>query len=169
MTVASHAASPARLDGREHSKASQGAIAPHATLSVSVFGLGYVGCVSADCLAKEGHTVVGVDVSPTKVALVNDGKSTIVEDGIRELVSDMRATGRLSATTDVRAAVAASELSIICGGTPSRGNGSIDLGYVTRVAEQIGEAIAQKPTRHTVVVRSTVMPGTTEELVKPAL
>ena len=138
-------------------------------LSVSVFGLGYVGCVSAACLAKEGHTVVGVDISGTKVDLINAGKSTIVEDGIRELVADMRATGRLSATNDVGAAVAATEVSIICVGTPSRANGSIDLSYVVRVAEQIGEAIAKKSTRHTVVVRSTVLPGTTEDAVKPAL
>ncbi len=137
-------------------------------LSVSVFGLGYVGCVSAACLAKEGQTVVGVDVNPTKVDLINAGKSTIVEDGIRELVSDMRSTGRLTATADAGAAVAATEMSIICVGTPSRANGSIDLAYVTRVAEQIGEAIARKPARHTIVVRSTVLPGTTEEVVKPA-
>jgi GDP-mannose 6-dehydrogenase len=130
------------------------------TLSVSVFGLGYVGCVSAACLAKEGHTVIGVDVSETKVALINEGKSTIVEDGIRELVADMRASGRLSATTDVAAAVASTDVSIICVGTPSRSNGSIDLAFVERVAEQIGAAVAKKGTRHTVVVRSTVMPGT---------
>ncbi len=138
-------------------------------LSVSIFGLGYVGCVSAACLAKEGHTVVGVDISATKVDLVNAGKSTIIEDGIRELVADMRATGRLSATTDVGEAVASTEVSMICVGTPSRANGSIDLTYVTRVAEQIGEAIAKKRTRHTVVVRSTVLPGTTDDVVKPAL
>jgi GDP-mannose 6-dehydrogenase len=139
------------------------------TLSVSVFGLGYVGCVSAACLAKEGHTVVGVDVSAAKVGLINAGQSTIIEDGIRELVSDMRATGRLSATADVGAAVDATEISIICVGTPGRANGSIDLAAVTRVAEQIGEAIARKKARHTVVVRSTVLPGTTEDVVKPAL
>src|SRR5438046_2227196 len=123
------------------------------TISVSVFGLGYVGCVSAACLAKEGHTVVGVDISGTKVGLINAGQATIIEDGIRKLVSDMRATGRLSATADVGAAVAATELSIICVGTPSRANGSIDLASVMRVAEQIGEAIARKKARHTVVVR----------------
>jgi len=139
------------------------------TLSVSVFGLGYVGCVSAACLAKEGHTVVGVDISATKVGLINAGQATIIEDGIRKLVSDMRATGRLSATADVGAAVAATEISIICVGTPGRANGSIDLASVTRVAEQIGEAIARKKARHTVVVRSTVLPGTTEDVVKPAL
>lgn len=138
-------------------------------LTVSVFGLGYVGCVSAACLAKEGHTVIGVDVSPTKVELVNAGKSTIVEEGIRELVADMHAAGRLRATTDVAEAVAASDISLICVGTPSRPNGSIDLTYVTRVAEQIGEAIGRKPGRHTVVVRSTVLPGTTEDFVQPAL
>src|SRR5204863_64933 len=115
---------------------------PAMTLSVSVFGLGYVGCVSAACLAKEGHTVVGVDISATKVGLINAGQATIIEDGIRKLVSDMRATGRLSATADVGAAVAATEISIICVGTPGRANGSIDLASVTRVAEQIGEALA---------------------------
>jgi GDP-mannose 6-dehydrogenase len=138
-------------------------------LTISVFGLGYVGCVSAACLAKEGHTVIGVDLSRTKVDLINAGRSTIVEEGIRELVADMRATGRLSATTEVGEAVVASELSLICVGTPSRANGSIDLAHITRVAEQIGEAIAAKGSRHTVVVRSTVLPGTTEEIVKPAL
>jgi GDP-mannose 6-dehydrogenase len=138
-------------------------------LSVSVFGLGYVGCVSAACLAKEGHTVIGVDVSASKVDLINAGRSTIIEDGIRELVADMHASGRLKATMDVAAAVEASDISIICVGTPSRPNGSIDLTYITRVAEQIGEAIARKATRHTVVVRSTVLPGTTEDFVRPAI
>ena len=167
--AASDLATPVRPLGKESSKALPGVASPHANLSVSVFGLGYVGCVSAACLAKEGHTVIGVDVSDTKVALVNAGQSTIVEDGIRELVADMRGSGRLGASTDVRAAVEATDVSIICVGTPSRANGSIDLRFVTRVAEQIGEAIAGKPTRHTVVVRSTVMPGTTENVVKPAI
>jgi GDP-mannose 6-dehydrogenase len=139
------------------------------TLSVSVFGLGYVGCVSAACLAKEGHAVVGVDISATKVELINSGKATIIEEGIRELVSDMRTAGRLRATVDVDAAVSTTDVSVICVGTPSRANGSIDLSSITRVAEQVGEAIARKKERHTVVVRSTVLPGTTENLVKPAL
>ena len=137
--------------------------------SVSVFGLGYVGCVSAACFSKQGHRVIGVDVSESKVDMVNAGLSTIVEEGIAELVRDMRASGRLSATTSVADAVHASEVSLICVGTPSRSNGSIDLRYVERVAEQIGAALASKATWHTVVVRSTVMPGTIDTLVIPAI
>ena len=131
------------------------------TTRLSVFGLGYVGCVSAACFAKEGHTVVGVDVKPEKAAMVNAGKATIVEAGIGELVAEMRASGRLSATTDVAAAVEHTDISLICVGTPSRPNGSLDLGYVERVCSQIGEALKRKATRHTVVVRSTVLRMTT--------
>lgn len=137
--------------------------------AISVFGLGYVGCVSAACFARVGHDVIGVDVSQTKVDLVNAGKSTIVEDGIAELVAQVRGEGRLRATTDVREAVAASDISLVAVGTPSRSNGSIDLSFVERVAEQIGEAIAGKGTFHTVVIRSTVMPGTIDTLVIPAV
>jgi GDP-mannose 6-dehydrogenase len=139
------------------------------TATVSVFGLGYVGCVSSACFAKEGHQVIGVDVSPTKVAMINAGTATIVESGIGELVADMVSAGRLSATTDADDAVRRSDISLICVGTPSRANGSIDLRYVERVCEQIGAAIATKSDRHIVVVRSTVLPGTTERLVIPAL
>jgi GDP-mannose 6-dehydrogenase len=137
--------------------------------SLSVFGLGYVGCVSAACFAKEGHTVVGVDVNPAKVGMINDGKSTIVEAGIGELVAEMRASGRLRATTSPREAVLASTVSLVCVGTPSRPNGSIDLVFVERVCEEIGEAIRDKADRHTVVIRSTVMPGTIDDVVIPAL
>ena len=139
------------------------------TSGVSVFGLGYVGCVSAACFAREGHTVVGVDVSPAKVAMVNDGRSTIVEEGIGELVRDMRASGRLRATLDVADAVRSTSVSLICVGTPSRPNGSIDLRYIERVCEQIGEALRDKDEHHTVVIRSTVMPGTVDCTVIPAL
>ena len=137
--------------------------------ALSVFGLGYVGCVSAACLAREGHAVVGVDVNPTKVALVNAGRPTIVEDGIAELVAEQVAAGRLRATTDVREAVHASEVSLVCVGTPSRTNGALDLRYVERVCEQIGEALRDKAARHVVVIRSTVLPGTVHEVVVPAL
>jgi GDP-mannose 6-dehydrogenase len=136
---------------------------------ISVFGLGYVGCVSAACFAREGHTVVGVDVSASKVEMVNAGRSTIVEEGIGELVAEMRASGRLRATADVAEAVRATHVSLICVGTPSRPNGSIDLRYVERVCEQIGEALRDKDAAHTVVVRSTVMPGTIDGVVIPAL
>ncbi len=139
------------------------------TTSISVFGLGYVGCVSAACFAREGHTVVGVDVNAGKVDMVNAGKATIVEMGIGELVAEMVGTGRLSATTDVADAVRRTSVSLVCVGTPSRPNGSLDLSYVERVCEQIGTALAAKSGRHTVVIRSTVLPGTIHDLVVPAL
>ncbi len=137
--------------------------------SISVFGLGYVGCVSAACFAKEGHQVVGVDVSATKVDMVNAGQSTIVEEGIADLVRDGSASGRLRATTSVSEAVLASDISLVAVGTPSRSNGSIDLRYIERVAEQIGEALMMKDSWHTVVIRSTVMPGTIDDVVIPAV
>jgi GDP-mannose 6-dehydrogenase len=138
-------------------------------MNVSVFGLGYVGSVSAASFAADGHSVVGVDVNPDKVASLNEGRSPIVEKGLDELIRDNAANGRLRATTDTREAVAATELSLICVGTPSRRNGSLDLCYLERVCEQIGEALADKPSYHVVVVRSTVLPGTTHDVVIPAL
>jgi GDP-mannose 6-dehydrogenase len=137
--------------------------------SVSVFGLGYVGCVSAACFASEGHRVIGVDVSGAKVEQINAGRSTIVEEGIASLVAAGVAAGRLSATTDVRAAVLGSNISLVCVGTPSRPNGSIDLAYVVRVSQQIGAALRDKGRWHTVVIRSTVMPGTIDTHVIPAI
>lgn len=136
---------------------------------MSIFGLGYVGCVSAACFAKEGHDVVGVDVNASKVDMINQGISTIVEHGIGELVSEMRASGRLRATTDVQEAVLATDISLVCVGTPSKPNGALDLGYVERVCEQIGAALATKAARHTVIIRSTVLPGSTAGVVIPAL
>jgi GDP-mannose 6-dehydrogenase len=137
--------------------------------SLSVFGLGYVGCVSAACFAKEGASVVGVDISESKVDLVNKGRATVVEHGVAELVAAMVAVGRLRATTSVEEAVGASDCSLLCVGTPSRTNGSLDLRYVERVATQIGEALRNKAGTHTVVVRSTVLPGTAHERLGPAL
>jgi GDP-mannose 6-dehydrogenase len=139
------------------------------TISLSVFGLGYVGCVTSACFAKEGHDVVGVDVSQSKVDMINAGKPTILEAGIGELVAEMVAAGRLSATVDAREAIRRSSVSLICVGTPSQPNGGIDLRYVRRVCEDIGAALRDKPERHTVVVRSTVLPGTTARVVIPAL
>lgn len=136
---------------------------------VSVFGLGYVGCVSAACFAKEGHDVVGVDVSASKVEMLNKGQATIVEHGIAELVQAMHASGRLRATADVRDGVLNSDISLVCVGTPSKPNGSLDLSYVERVCEQIGGALRDKASRHTVVIRSTVLPGSTHEIALPAL
>jgi GDP-mannose 6-dehydrogenase len=139
------------------------------TTSVSVFGLGYVGCVSAACFASEGHRVIGVDVAKSKVDQINAGLSTIVEDGIAEMVASVVKNGRLTATTDVRAAVLESDISLVCVGTPSRSNGSIDLSYIVRVSQQIGVALKEKNQWHTVVIRSTVMPGTIDTQVIPAI
>ena len=138
-------------------------------MNVSVFGLGYVGSVSAASFAADGHTVVGVDISPEKVASLNEGRSPIVEKGLDELIRDNAANGRLRATTSTAEAVGATELSLVCVGTPSRRNGSLDLTYLERVCEQIGGALRDKPAYHVVVVRSTVLPGTTHEVVIPAL
>ena len=138
-------------------------------MNVSIFGLGYVGSVSAASFAADGHTVVGVDVNPDKVAGLNEGRSPIVEKGLDELIRDNAANGRLRATTSTKEAVDATELSLICVGTPSRRNGSLDLSYLERVCEQIGETLADKPSYHVVVVRSTVLPGTTHDVVIPAL
>ena len=138
-------------------------------MNVSVFGLGYVGSVSAASFAADGHTVIGVDVNPDKVASLNEGRSPIVEKGLDELIRDNTANGRLRATTSTSDAVENSELSLICVGTPSRRNGSLDLSYLERVCEQIGEALRGKEPYHVVVVRSTVLPGTTHDVVIPAL
>jgi GDP-mannose 6-dehydrogenase len=134
-----------------------------------VFGLGYVGSVSAACFAEDGHSVVGVDVAAAKVAAINEGRSPIVEKGLDELIQQNAANGRLRATTDTADAIRETDLSLICVGTPSRRNGSLDLTYLERVAEQIGSALADKDRYHVVVVRSTVLPGTTHEVVIPAL
>lgn len=138
-------------------------------LQVSVFGLGYVGCVTAACLADRGHHVIGVDVSESKVNLLNAGTATIVEEGIADLVRRGHQDGRLRATTSVADAIAASSISLICVGTPSQPNGNLDLSYVERVATQIGEALRSKSSRHTIVIRSTVFPGTTLSLARPAI
>ncbi len=138
-------------------------------MKVSVFGLGYVGSVSAASFAADGHTVVGVDVNPDKVASLNEGRSPIVEKGLEDLIRTAAADGSLRATTDTAEAVAATELSLLCVGTPSRKNGSLDLSYLERVCEQIGAALRNKSAYHVVVVRSTVLPGTTHDLVIPTL
>ncbi|HEX5473869.1 MAG TPA: UDP-glucose/GDP-mannose dehydrogenase family protein [Vicinamibacterales bacterium] len=138
-------------------------------MKVSVFGLGYVGSVSAASFAADGHEVVGVDVNPDKVASLNEGRSPIVEKDLDRLIRDNTAAGRLRATTSTPAAVRDTQLSLVCVGTPSRRNGSLDLTYLERVAEQIGEALRDKDGYHVVVVRSTVLPGTTHQVVIPAL
>jgi GDP-mannose 6-dehydrogenase len=136
---------------------------------VSVFGLGYVGSVSAASFANDGHEVVGVDVNADKVRAINEGRSPIVEPGLDELLKRGAEEQRLRATTNTAEAVHGTDLSLICVGTPSRKNGSLDLVYLERVCEQIGEAIKTKDAYHVVVVRSTVLPGTTHSVVIPAL
>jgi GDP-mannose 6-dehydrogenase len=138
-------------------------------MRLSVFGLGYVGCVSAACFAKEGHDVLGVDISETKVGIINDGRSPIVEAGINELIGEMVAAKQLRATTDSAEAVRASDISLVCVGTPSNPNGSLDLTYIKRVCKEIGAALEAKSERHTVVIRSTMLPGTIEGVVVPTL
>jgi len=138
-------------------------------MKVSVFGLGYVGCVSAAAFADDGHEVVGVDVIPEKVAAVNAGRSPIVEPGLDELLQRGVASGRLRATSCTEDAVHATDLSLLCVGTPSRKNGSLDLTYLTRVCEEIGHVLKDKDAYHVVVVRSAVVPGTTHATVIPAL
>lgn len=138
-------------------------------MKLSVFGIGYVGCVSAACFAKAGHTVTGVDINPIKVEIINSGKTPIVEDGISELIADVVASGHLRATTSVSEAITNSELSLICVGTPSKPNGSLDLGHVKNVCQEVGSALKAKHEQHTVVIRSTMLPGTVESLVIPTL
>ena len=138
-------------------------------MKISILGLGYVGAVCAACLSKRGHQVVGGDVSQLKVDLINRGKSPIVEPGLDELIAEGVARGLISATTDTEMAVQSTDLTMICVGTPSKRNGDLDLTYVQAVCRDVGEAIKGKTTRHTVVVRSTVLPGTLTTVVIPAL
>jgi GDP-mannose 6-dehydrogenase len=138
-------------------------------MNVSIFGLGYVGSVSAGCFASLGHTVIGVDVAEAKVASINEGRSPVIEAGLDELMAAAVRTGHLRATTSVAEAVQASELSMVCVGTPSSENGNLSLTYVERVCQEIGEALATKNAPHVVVLRSTILPGTTQERLIPIL
>ena len=138
-------------------------------MRISIFGLGYVGCVGAACLAKLGHNVIGVDVNENKVRLINEGKPTIIEEGIAELCAEAHSKGLMSATMDVREAVHATDVSFIVVGTPSSKEGHLNLNYIYKVAEQIGAALSDKPAnkdglRHIVAIRSTVLPGTNEKV-----
>ena len=137
-------------------------------MKISVMGLGYVGAVAAACLAKDGHEVIGVDPQQTKVDLINAGRTPIIEKDIGEIIAEQVAAGRLVATTDVKSAVAATDVSLVCVGTPSLGNGHIDLKFVRRVCEQIGEGLRDHR-GHTVVLRSTLLPGSMKNVVIPTL
>ncbi len=138
-------------------------------MRISVFGLGYVGTVCAACLADRGHTVIGVDKSDVKVNLIRSGRSPIIERDIDELVGKTVSDGRLSATLDANEAVASSDISLICVGTPSRANGALGLDAMESVTDEIGHAIRSKNRPHDVVVRSTVMPGTSRDIIAPRL
>ena len=135
---------------------------------IAVFGLGYVGAVSAAALAADGHDVTGVDTHPAKVEMVAAGHSPVVEAGLPELIAAGVAAGRLRATTDPATAVAASDVALLCVGTPSRPNGSLDLSQIERVCQQIGEQLCDRG-GYVVVARSTMLPGSTDDLVVPAL
>lgn len=139
------------------------------TMKISIFGAGYVGAVSAACLAKEQHSIIAVDPDPNKIRPLLEGKSPIVEPGLEDLIREGVSSGRLTATSDAAAAVAETDLSLICVGTPSRPDGSLNTEYLKRVAEEIGAALKHKTTFHSVVIRSTCLPGTTENVVIPAL
>jgi len=133
-------------------------------MNISIFGLGYVGCVGIGCLSKQGHTMVGVDVSDVKVDLINQGKPTIVEKDIEELISNGHKAGRIRATKDYRDAVLSTDISFLCVGTPSSENGHLDLTYILQTAHQIGQALKEKNGFHIVVIRSTVFPGTNAKM-----
>lgn len=132
-------------------------------MRISVFGLGYVGCVSVGCLAMNGHEVIGVDVSTFKVDLIGRGKPTILEKDIDRVIKEGFEKGNITATLCADEAVYNSDVSIICVGTPSSRNGHLDLSYIYKTAEQIGEALKEKDSFHTVVIRSTVLPGTNQQ------
>jgi len=138
-------------------------------LRISVLGLGYVGTVSAGCFARDGHEVIGVDPVRTKVDLINGGQSPIIESEIGEIIASAAKASRLRATQDVAEAIQSSDLSFVCVGTPSQPNGNLDLRYIRRVCEQIGQSFRAKQGRHVVVIRSTVLPGTMRDIVIPVL
>ncbi len=138
-------------------------------MRISVFGLGYVGCVSGACLANMGHDVIGVDVNPDKLDTIRSGQSPIIEPGLSELLSAVVKNGKLTVTSDVEEAIRGSEISMVCVGTPSRLNGSLDTHYLDRVMEQIGGVLAKMDEFHVVAIRSTTLPGLVAERIVPLL
>lgn len=136
---------------------------------ITIFGLGYVGTVSAACLANEGHVVLGVDPNETKVDMINEGKSPIIEQGLAELIQTAVSSSNLQATKNSKESVLATELSLVCVGTPSQSNGSLDLKYVHQVCQQIGTVLKNKSDFHVVVCRSTMLPGSIRDVVIPLL
>jgi GDP-mannose 6-dehydrogenase len=138
-------------------------------MKISIFGLGYVGVVSGACLAKLGHQVIGVDINPVKVHMVNEGKNPILEKDLAELMAEVHSKQMLKAIEDPLVGVKESDISFICVGTPSNSNGKVDLSYVRRVCEEMGKGLALKKAYHLIVVRSTMVPGSTEEIVIPII
>ncbi|HEY0456905.1 MAG TPA: nucleotide sugar dehydrogenase, partial [Verrucomicrobiae bacterium] len=138
-------------------------------MKVSIFGLGYVGCVTAACLSKDGHHVVGVDVLASKVERLGSGRPTVIETGIDEMISEGHREGRITATTNGREAVLSTDASIVCVGTPTGPDGSLDLTALRATIELIGRAMKDKMERHVVIMRSTVPAGTAESVVFPLL
>lgn len=136
-------------------------------MKISIFGLGYVGAVSLACLSRDGHEVIGVDIDRTKLDLIMAGKTPVVEEGMVELMARVAASGKVTVTTDSQTAVFGSELSLVCVGTPSAPNGSQDQSAMLRLAEEIGWAIREKSEPHVVVFRSTLVPGTVENVLRP--
>ena len=138
-------------------------------MKISIFGLGYVGAVSLACLGRDGHDVIGVDIDRTKLDLIMAGKTPVVEEGMVALMQKVAASGRVAVTTDAQRAVLDSEISLVCVGTPSAANGSQDQGAILRLAAEIGRAIGDKQAPHVVVFRSTLVPGTVEDVLRPIL
>jgi len=136
-------------------------------MNISIFGLGYVGAVSLGCLARDGHSVIGVDIDPTKLELIRSGKTPVVEEGMVELMAQVAASGRVSVTTDVVQAVMDSDLSLVCVGTPSAPNGSQDQSAIIKLAHDLGRAMRSKTDGHVFVFRSTLVPGTVEDVLRP--
>ena len=138
-------------------------------MKISIFGLGYVGAVSLACLSRDGHDVIGVDIDRTKLDLIASGKTPVVEEGMVHLMQRVAASGRVTVPTDARAAVRDSDISLVCVGTPSAANGSQDQGAILRLAREIGRALADKSQPHVVVFRSTIVPGTVEDVLRPII
>lgn len=138
-------------------------------MKISIFGLGYVGAVSLACLSRDGHEVIGVDIEPAKLELIKAGKTPVVEEGMVELMAQVAASGRVTVTSDAQQAVQDSEISLICVGTPSAANGSQDQGAILRLAAEIGQAIGQKQAPHVVAFRSTLVPGSVEDVLRPII
>ena len=138
-------------------------------MRISIFGLGYVGAVSLACLARDGHDVIGVDVDQTKLDLIRSGKTPVVEEGMVDLMASVVASGRVSVSSNAADAIGATDLSLVCVGTPSAPNGSQDQGAIMRLAEEVGRALRGKQTPHAIVFRSTLVPGTVEEVLVPIL